>query len=182
MDGACCAAGRSDKNSSASNSKPLSSDVTDGERFSAPVEPPVLIPGGMGLLMSPPKVQLLRKRKAVRALRLSSGSEDAASACTDETRLLVLTQRADMSSTADLLMLGFGDVARVRRTSSGMAGRVSVSIHDHILYQRTVLRLPLQFFIFIFASWFDLGQADGIVDGVADAFDCDDESKAGTQP
>lgn len=122
MVGSCCAAGRSDKKSPASNSKPFSSDVTDGERFSAPVEPPVLIPGGTGLLVSPPKVQLLRKCMAVRALRLRSGSEDAASACTDETRLLVLTQRADMSSMADLLMLGLGDVARVRRTSSGMAG------------------------------------------------------------
>lgn len=121
MEESCCAAGRSGRNSPASNSKPLSSDVTDGERFSAPVEPPVLIPGGTGLLVSPPKVQLLRKCRAVRALRLRSGSEDAASACTDETRLLVLTQRAEINSMADLLMFGFGDVARVRRTSSGIA-------------------------------------------------------------
>jgi hypothetical protein len=77
--------------------------------------------------MSLPRDQLPRKCNAERALRLRSGSKDAASLFTDEMRLLVFTQRAATRSMADLLILGLGEVARVRSTSRGIAaGAVSL--------------------------------------------------------
>ena len=78
--------------------------------------------GSGGFPISFRRVQDPRKRRAVCALRRSSGSAETASACTEEMRVSDLAQRAAMRSMADLEMFWLGEVARECRTSRVRAG------------------------------------------------------------
>lgn len=89
------------------------------------------MPGGISFPRLPPRDQEPRNERAVRALCLRAESEELVSACMDDIRCFVFVQRAAIRSMADLLMLGFGEVARVRRTSREIAG-LGVRCCDHI--------------------------------------------------
>lgn len=142
--------------------KRLSEPVTWGSGkgagcISAPVDPPVLMPGGTALPPSPPRLQLPSNFRARRALRRRSGFEDAASAWTSATRVGLFTQRARTMSVAHLLMLGFGESTRVRRTSTGIAGKiVSSQESDGLRKSRTIFWLSLELFVLVFTERFDL--------------------------
>ena len=74
--------------------------------------------------ISLPTVHDRRNFMAVRALRWTAGSEDAASRRMDETKPSVFTHREEIKSVADLLMLGFGEVASVLSTLRDSAGKM----------------------------------------------------------
>jgi hypothetical protein len=68
------------------------------------------------------EVQAPRNFRAVWAFLRNSGSEETASACTEDMRVLDLAQRAAIRSVAALEMFGLGEVAREDRTSRVRAG------------------------------------------------------------
>jgi len=47
---------------------------------------------------------------------------------------------------------------------------------------RTIFWLSLELFILVFADRFDLRQAYGVFDGVANALECKDEGNSGPEP